>query len=332
MSLPNNNILSHREVLPRTFEHRLGGAPTASRRFSLTLVEPVQHQDLLDTINIKHGDSHPEFPYLFCLTGRISEPDNQHAEIEYEYGVPQEAEGPLPVSGGGAGGGGGGLPVGGTLTFYPHPLNQRDVVSFSGSAANVPQTYHFPDPTDTTKFETIRNTAGDRIRGVEATVGEMRCKITGNRSSFDTMQAASVIGCVNDAPWAGFGQGTWQCLGISASPAKEYVGNPYGTVAFWKIEVDLAWRRQGWSPKLLQAGYYCYRNGKKQRCVVWDDVLNLWVPSSGEMLLATDGRQLDPSVVGAAGHTKTYNVHPAIDFTAAFGNLTNSNYPVPPGP
>jgi hypothetical protein len=85
-------VLSYRELAGRTFQHRFGEAPTAEIRYALTLDDPeTPHQSMLNAVGIFHGAYHPEFTYLRCIEGSVSEndPDPWHATISYRYEVPQ---------------------------------------------------------------------------------------------------------------------------------------------------------------------------------------------------------------------------------------------------
>jgi hypothetical protein len=101
-----------REPLP----HRFGESPSAERKFVVTTDGAESHQTLLDAVGIYHGTAHPEFAYLLCLEGSITETDRFHAEITYRYGTPAS----------------------GTAEANVNPLSRPDVWSFSTGGAAVP--------------------------------------------------------------------------------------------------------------------------------------------------------------------------------------------------
>ncbi len=130
-------IINFREVLPRTFSHKFGESPTAERKFVVTVTQPVGHQELLDAVGIKHGASHPEFFYLLCTEGSVTEPDRQHAEITYRYEVPQV----------------------GSQDNQPNPLARKDVWSFSTGGAAVPALVYYHGSGNNTR-RSLTNSAG----------------------------------------------------------------------------------------------------------------------------------------------------------------------------
>jgi hypothetical protein len=103
-------VLSARE-LARSFQHRFGEAPTAQLRFALTLSDPATtQQEMINYVGIFHGSFHPEYTYLRCIEGAITEndPDMWHVTILYSYAVPER----------------------GNVEFEPNPLARPDVWSF----------------------------------------------------------------------------------------------------------------------------------------------------------------------------------------------------------
>ena len=109
-------VTAYREVIPRTFSHRFGESPTAEIKYHLTTDGPVTTQEALNTVGIFHGTPHPEYGYLLCNEGALTELDRFHVEVTYSYSVPAI----------------------GTQDSDPNPLARADIWSFSTGGAAVP--------------------------------------------------------------------------------------------------------------------------------------------------------------------------------------------------
>ena len=133
-------VINFREILPRTFSHKFGESPTATRVVNATLDGATNTQDVLNAIGIFHGALHPEYPYLVCTNGSVTETDAFHAEVTYTYEVPQE----------------------GTDEFQPNPLSRPDVWTFSTGGAEVPCLYYYAG----NGIAPLINSAGDFIEDV----------------------------------------------------------------------------------------------------------------------------------------------------------------------
>ena len=68
-------VTSYREILPRSFTHTLGSSPECSMVFALTLNGPTSTQEMLDRVNLKFGDPHPEYDYIMALSASVTETD-----------------------------------------------------------------------------------------------------------------------------------------------------------------------------------------------------------------------------------------------------------------
>ena len=207
-------VTSFREVIPRTFTHRFGEAPTAERKFVATVDGATPTQQVLNAIGIFHGSNHPEYPYLRCLNGSFSEPDRFHVEATYSYE----------------------LPAVGTEDLQPNPLARRDVWSFSTGGAQVPALYFYSG----NQLAPLVNSAGDLFEGLTATEAEMRATISGNRPTFDYGLAASVTNCLNDAPYLGGAPYTWMCTGITGQQQVEVVNDT--EIKYWSFTTELVYR------------------------------------------------------------------------------------------
>jgi len=289
------SVLAFREVLPRTFTHRFGESPTAERKFVVTTTEPVAHQLLLNTVGIFHGASHPEFTYLRCTEGSVTESDRQHAEITYRYEVPNV----------------------GTEDYQPNPLARRDVWSFSVSSAAVPALYYYHG-NGNGDIRPLVNAAGDYIEGLEAVEGEIRATINGNRPTFPLSVAGSVTNSINSAPYLGGAAYTWLCQGISAQQQLEVVNDI--EVKYWSVSVELVYRSSTWVMKIPHVGWHYVKSGIKTKCWVYqgEGSQREQVDASAPQPLTETG---DMKYPGAGGNPDQLlrRVHQAIDFTGFFG-------------
>jgi hypothetical protein len=218
-------VLNFREVLPRTFSHRFGEAPTAQRKFIATLDGPTDTQGVLDAIGVYHGAVHPEYVYLFCVSGDLTESDRWHAEVTYEYALPSVGVG---EEGGGGGGGGGG--------FNAHPLTRLDTWSFSTGGAQVPALFYYAAD----QIAPLVNSAGDFIENVTRPEAELRVTISGNRATFDYGLAAVVTNTLNHEAYLGGAPYTWLCAGIQGQQQVEVINGEQ--VWYYSFVTELIYR------------------------------------------------------------------------------------------
>lgn len=291
-------VINFREVLPRTFRHKFGEAPTSERTFVVTLDEPTPHQQILNSIGIFHGANHPEYTYLRCTNGEINETDRQHAEVKYSYE----------------------LPVGGTQDFQPSPLARRDQWSFSVGGSQVPALYYFHGDSGNGDVRPLVNAAGDFFEGLTATEAEVRATINSNRATFDLLLASNVTNGINDSPYLGGDRFTWLCAGIAAQPAVEVVNDI--EVRYWQLTVELIYRRSGWLMRLPHIGWH-YLEGspkEKKRAWVFSDLEGekVKVPSSAPQPLTENGALKYPGGEGFPDLLQR-RIHPMIDFPTYFG-------------
>jgi hypothetical protein len=293
------SILNFREVLPRTFAHKFGESPTAERKFVVTVTEPVGHQQLLDAVAIYHGSIHPEFTYLLCTEGSVTEPDRQHAEITYRYEVPNV----------------------GTQDNQPNPLARKDVWSFSTGGAAVPALVYYHGSGNANRKALI-NTAGDFFESAMTEESELRCSISGNRSVFPVAIAAQVTNCVNLDPFMGAALHQWKCQGISGQQQVEVVNGV--EIKYWSVTVELVYRQSGWNLLLPNVGWnYISGSGssaKKKRCYVFSEE-DEKVASANVMALNDDGSiRFNTDFTGSGAPTiLNRRVHPEVAFTPLFG-------------
>lgn len=300
-------VLSYRELSGRTFQHRFGEAPTAEIRYALTLDDPsTDHQSMLNAVGIFHGAYHPEYTYLRCIEGSVTEndPDPWHATISYRYAVPQ------------AGGGG-------NKDFEPNPLARPDVWSFTTGGAQVPALtyYHGNDNSD---IRPLINSANDYFEGLLADEAEVRASISGNRPTFPLATAAAVTNAINSAPYLGGAAYSWKCSGISAQQATEVVNDI--ELNYWQVSVELIYRQSGWPLLLPDIGWHYLTGGDPAKAIVYvrDDAPNsptkgYDIPASSPQPLDTDGSLLYTGGSYGAPNILERRINPAVDFSSYFG-------------
>lgn len=284
-------VLSYREVLPRTFQHRFGESPTAERKFVVSVDEPTNHRLIYQSVGILHTDSHPEWPFLRMLEGSVSETDRHHVEITYRYEVPQQQN------------------------LDPNPLARPDVWSFSTGGAQVPCLTYY-DGSGNNSLKPLQNSAKEYIEGLTTLEAEVRATIAGNRATFPSALAAAVTNGINDGAYLWGAKHTWQCSGISAQQATEVVNDV--ELRYWQITVELAYRRSGWNLLLPDVGWNYLEGGQLQRA---------WVLAEGERVASGSPRALNadgslkaagqaPDIIGGGLGRRIF---PEINFTQYFG-------------
>ncbi|NBT05456.1 MAG: hypothetical protein EBS54_01425 [Betaproteobacteria bacterium] len=266
----------------------------------MTTDAPEAHQTLLNTVGIFHGSMHPEFSYLLCTEGSITETDRQHAEITYRYEVPQV----------------------GSQDSQPNPLARPDVWSFSTGGAAVPALVYYQGSGNSNRKALI-NTAGDFFESAMTEEAELRCSISGNRSAFPVAVAAQVTNCVNSDAFMGAAVHQWKCQGISGQQQVEVVNGV--EIKYWSVTVELAYRQSGWNLLLPNVGWnYISQagtgNAEKRRCFVYDENKEK-VASANVLALNDDGSiRFNTDFTGSGAPTVlNRRVHPEIAFTPLFG-------------
>ena len=236
-------VVSYREVLPRTFNHKFGESPTAERKYILTLDEPTATQTCISAVGITFAAPHPEYTYLLMLDASLTEQDRQHFEITYRYELPKQED------------------------LDPNPLARPDVWTFSVGGATVPALAYYHG-TGNSDIRPLVNAAGDFIEGLETVEAEVRATIAGNRATFPLAMAAAVTNSINSSSYLGGAAYTWQCAGISGSQAVEVVNDT--EIRFYQITVELVYRASGWIAKIPHVGWHYLEGGKKKKVWAWN--------------------------------------------------------------
>jgi len=290
-------VLSYRELVGRTFQHRFGESPTAEIRYALTLDDPAtSHQEMLNAVGIFHGSYHPEYNYLRCTEGSVSEgdPDPWHATISYRYETPLR----------------------GNLEWEPNPLARPDVWSFSTGGAQVPALTYY-EGSGNGNLQPLVNGAGDFFEGLTTEEAEVRASISGNRATFPLALASAVTNALNDAPYLGGAVHTWKCAGVSAQQSTEVVNEI--ELNFWSVTVELVYRQSGWPYLIPHVGWNYLDGGEKKAVYVKGpppEEAN--IASTNPQPLNEDGTLKYPGS-GGMPDILTMRLNPEVDFSTYFG-------------
>lgn len=281
-------VVSFREVLPRTFSHKFGEPPTAERKYVLTVDEPTPTQTCINSVGIFHGASHPEYSYLRMVDASLSELDRHHVEITYRYGVND---------------------------LDPNPLARADVWSFSVGGARAPALayYHGDGNGD---IRPLVNAAGDFIEGLEAVEAEVKATIAGNRAQFPLAVAAALTNSINSAPYLGGAKHTWQCAGISGQQTSEVVNDI--EVKFYQITCELVYRASGWVSKMPHVGWHYIKDGQKRKAWCWNQDGSQKEDANAPQPLTEEGNLKFPGGNGVPDQLQR-RMFPEFDFTNYFG-------------
>lgn len=267
-------VLSSREVIPRSYEHRLGGKPTASRVYIATVDGPTPSSQIISAIGIQHGSSHPDHGTLTCDNISLDEQDRHHVQVTYSYGIkdvddPQNPDQP--------------------------PWLQPDVWTFSVGTKNDWTVYHYDKPKINNSVKIIRNTAGDQFEPVDKLEAELKITISGSRLQFKLSDFRRLCGTINSEDWLGLPRRTVLCVGTSATPASlEWEGQ---VLPYWQIQTELLVTRGTWDISLPNVGYNVIIDGKLQRAYTYiqvDGSTRERVPTPQPIALNNDGGFLCP--------------------------------------
>lgn len=284
-------VLGYREVVPRTFQHRLGESPTAERRFVATLSTPdTPHQSVINSVGVAHGDQHPEYPFLRMTDASLTENSETpyHVEITCRYELLKQ-------------------------DYEPNPLNRPDVWSFSTGGATVPAIVFYDNGNNK---KPLVNAAGDFFENATTEESEVRATISANRQSFPLALAAYVTNAVNSDVYLEGNPHTWKCAGIGAQQAVEMVNDV--EIRYWQITTELVYRASGWPLLLPHVGWNFLSGGVKRRAYVEfqdEDGTITRLPSANAVALNANGS------LRAAGAPDILSrrVHREVPFASYFG-------------
>lgn len=293
-------VTQYRELAGRTFQHRFGESPTAEIRYAATLDNPAtSHQEILNTIGIFHGSSHPEYSYLQCVEGSIQEnsPTPYHVEITYRYELVIQA---------------------GTGGFQANPLARPDVWTFSTGGAEVPALVYY-EGAGNGDIRPLINSAGDFFEGITANEAEVRATIAGNRPTFPLSIAAAVTNGINGSAYLGGAPYTWKCAGVGAQQAVEVISGI--SVPYWEISVELIYRQSGWLLQLPNVGWHYLSGGNpaKEHVFVRDKASGTDIPASSPQPLNTNGSLKYTGSNFGPPDILLRRVNPVLNFSQYFG-------------
>jgi hypothetical protein len=283
-------VVSTRE-LGRSFSHRFGESPTAQIRIAFLLDGATPTQSIISSGGYVHGTPHPEYAYMLCTDGQVTESSAYQAEAVYSFATPAV----------------------GTAGFEASPLARDDVWSFSTSGVAVP-TFRYYNGTGNADIKPLVNSAGDIIEGAQAIEGELRLTIAGNRATFPAANAIAVTGALNADSYLGAAPYQWQCLGISGQQTTEVVNG--FQVTYWQVAAELTYKPSGYQLYLPNAGWNYLDGGVLKRATVKgpppdnDDI-----PSANVVKLTAGGAiqtSGDPIILQR-------RVNPAVNFATYFG-------------
>lgn len=260
-------VLSYREVLPRSYSHKLGGSPEASCVWVATLDEPTSSSAIIGAIGIQHGTPHPDNGNLTCDNISVEETDRHHATVTYSYSVPDKQDPENPDQ---------------------PPWMQPDRWAFGTTNASVACTHYYRGVGNGNRKRLV-NTAGDVIVGISMAEAELKISISGARLTFDLANTKKLVNTINSVPWAGFPRHTVQCVGVSATPDKlEWEGQ---VVKFWQINIELIYRSTSHNLKLPNVGWHVIVNGKRERAwtYITEKGVRYKVPSPHQVALNAAG-------------------------------------------
>ena len=290
-------VVSYREVLPRTFAHKLGEAPTAQTKWVVTVSAPVNHQTIINAVGILHGTPHPEYSYLYCTNASLTETDKFHAEVVYSFELPKGSDPQL---------------------LNPNPLTRPDVWSFSSGGAQVPALVYYHGSGNGDR-RPLTNAAGDYFEGLTTAEAEVRASIAGNRAVYPGALAAAVTNAINDGAFLWGAKHTWQCAGISAQQASEVVNGVQ--LNYWQVTAELVYRASGHNLLLPHIGYHYVTSsgGQKFRAFVRDPTTGQDVPSSTPQPLTTTGSLKYTGGTSGVPDILERRVFPEVNFSTYFG-------------
>lgn len=281
-------VVSARETIGRSLQQRFGEAPSAERVFVVTLDDPATSADEITfAAGVALSDAHPETPDLVCtdLTVTEGDPSPYHATVTASYGV---------IEGG----------------------DDQDVWSFSTAMTEVPATDYYEGGGNSTK-KAIANAAGDPVPvdGLTTAVGELRASVSGKRLVFPLADALAITGAINADEFAGGAPGTWQCQGISASQASEFVNG--ALLRYWEVNVELVYRQEGFSVRVPNVGFHqINEDGEKAHCTTATDEPTIRSYVSSPVPLDENGAQKEGD---AEPDMIEVRVHPEVNFQFYFG-------------
>lgn len=279
-------IIAAREILPRTYQDRLGGTPSATRRWSLTVDEHVSAAEAIAAVGVSPGVPHPDDYRIQALDVSVEEVDRFHVTVQATYGQNPDEDKPV-----------------------------FDTWSFATGGAEVPALTYFEGQGNNNR-DPLVNGAKDFFEGLTTLEAEVRATISWRRPSFPAAVAAAVTNTVNSSPFGFGGAHTWFCAGISAQLKTEFVKDVIEY--YWDGTTELIFRASGWNLLLPNVGFNFIENNEKVRAWVefkHDDGTKERVPAANPVALELDGTRRDPTLMPLILNRRVF---PEVDFNLYF--------------
>lgn len=239
-------IVSTTELAAVSGERQFGEAPKFSRQWVVEVNDPNTSQTSISNApGVRFLDSHPEAGYSRAMHVRVENYSGSkwHYSVTWTYEIPK------------------------VENTTEDPLSRPDVWKFSTSGMSIPALWYY-DSNNTR--QALVNTAGDFFEGATTDLSTLSVHISGNRSTFNYALATAATNTLNLSTYLGGAAYTWKCDGISGEPAVEVVNEVERR--FWKIEVQLTYRPDGWPLLLPNVGWNYVSGGEKARVYVWDEI------------------------------------------------------------
>jgi hypothetical protein len=201
-------------------------------------------------------------------------------------------------------------------------LMKLPVWGASSSVTSGPCFQHYPNAGDNGTLETITNSAGDPLEGLEKEQAGFRLTLTQYFASHNGWRGRAIqyTNSINDAAWNGGGPGYWKCQGCSARLQTENVGGV--TVVFWEVNWEFEGKDGGWNLAPWDVGFaqLVDENGEpegygdKRAQIKGQD----GKPVRQPVALNNDGTA---KPAGAKPDALDFRVYPEQDFAGPFGEL-----------
>ena len=274
---------------------QFGQAPVFTRSWVVEVDDPTTPQTLISQApGVTFLDSHPEAGYVRAMSVRVENYNSSrwHYLVAWQYEVPSVAN------------------------TTPNPLSRPDVWKFTTGGMAIPALWYY---NASNQRNTLVNTAGDFFEGAMTDLSTLSVHINGNRSTFNYGLATAVANTLNDSQYLGGAAYTWKCDGISGEPAVEIVNEQ--EIRYWKVDVTLTYRPDGWPLLLPNVGWNYVSGSQKKRVYVYD-------AETGEKVAAANPQPLDSAGMivtttpgeGNPPDLLTRRVHAAVNFASYFGS------------
>jgi hypothetical protein len=241
-------VKSTTELAAISATQTFGTVPKLQRQWVVEVDDPATPHDTIskapkDGENvISFLDPHPNAAYSLAMDCKVDNYNGSkwHYLVTWNYDTPKQANTDV------------------------NPLARPDIWKFSTSGMSIPALWYY----DGTTRKALVNSAGDFFEGATTDLSVLTAHISGNRSTFDYARATGATNILNNAQYLGGAAYCWKCDGISGEPAVEIVND--AEVRFYKVEVQLTYRPDGWPLLLPNVGWNYLVGGRKERVYVID--------------------------------------------------------------